>query len=220
MLPARLAGANNHAGSLVARWDIRRFFACRNPESKTMSKSRERHQSATERRAAEAEVRALIGKHAPEHMSLVNAARQSLRKRLPTAHELVYEYRAWVVTSFSPSGHGHEGVFAVRADAYGVKLYFGNGKTLPDPEKLLKGSANVRYVEVEEVGTLKKAGIVALMDAAEAANRVAFDREGKGSVVVRSASAKKTTAKTATTCKASGKGSTSRSHTGRRGSKN
>lgn len=151
-----------------------------------MSKSRERTQSATERRAAEAAVRVLIEKHAPEHLNLVNAVRTSLRKRLPTAHELVYEYRSWIVTSFSPSGHGHEGVFAVRADADGVKLYFGNGKSLPDPETLLKGKANVRYVEVEAAGTLKKAAVETLMDAAVAANRVPFRTEGSGSVIIQS----------------------------------
>lgn len=156
-----------------------------------MSKSMEAAQSSTERKAAEAEVCALIEKHAPKHLALATTVRKVLRKRLPTAHELAYEYRSWIVTSFSPSGHGHEGVFAVRVDADGVKLYFGNGKNLPDPEKLLKGSATVRYVEVEAAGTLKKAGIVALMDAAEAANRVAFDRAGNGTVVVQSTSANK-----------------------------
>ena len=67
-------------------------------------------QSAAERRSAEAEVRALIAKFAPAHLRLIGAMRRSLRKRLPTAHELVYEYRSWFVISYSPNEHGYEGV--------------------------------------------------------------------------------------------------------------
>ena len=52
-------------------------------------------QSAAERRSAEAELRTLIAKFAPEHLRLIGAMRRSLQKRLPTAHEVVYEYRDW-----------------------------------------------------------------------------------------------------------------------------
>ena len=49
-------------------------------------------QSAAARRSAEAELRTLIAKFAPAHLRLIGAMRRSLRKRLPTAHEVVYEY--------------------------------------------------------------------------------------------------------------------------------
>ena len=48
-------------------------------------------QSAAARRAAEAELRTLIARFAPEHLRLLNATRRSLRERLPAAHEIVYE---------------------------------------------------------------------------------------------------------------------------------
>ena len=96
-------------------------------------------QSAAERRSAEAEVRALIDKHTPAHLRLIAAMRRSLRGHLPTAHEVVYEYRnlGAVVISYSPNEHGYEGVLVIRATADGVKLYFSRGKELPDPAKLL-----------------------------------------------------------------------------------
>jgi hypothetical protein len=50
-------------------------------------------QSAVARRSAEAELRMLIAKFAPAHPRLAGAMRRSLRKRLPTAHEVVYESR-------------------------------------------------------------------------------------------------------------------------------
>jgi hypothetical protein len=119
--------------------------------------------------------------------------RRSLRKRLPTAHEVVYEYhdlRAAVI-SFSPNEHGYEGVLGIRADANGVKLYFNRGKELPDPEKLLQGSGKqTRSIDVEGASTLARPAVASLIDEAIARNPVPFALAGRGSVVIRSASAK------------------------------
>ncbi len=82
------------------------------------------HQSAAERRAAEAQTRTLIARFAPRQARRVAALRRRLHSPLPTAHELVYEYRSWFVISYSPSERGYEGVLAIRGDAEGVKLYF------------------------------------------------------------------------------------------------
>jgi hypothetical protein len=147
-------------------------------------------QSAVARRSAEAELRTLITKFAPAHLRLVGAMRRSLRKRLPTAHEVVYEYRDWFVISYSPSERGYEGVLAIRGSADGVKLYFNQGKELPDPARLLQGSSQTRFIDVEGASTLARPEVARLIEEAIARNRVPFARAGRGSVVVRSASAK------------------------------
>ena len=148
-------------------------------------------QSAAARRSAEAELRSLMAKFAPAHLRLIGAMRRSLRKRLPTAHEVVYEYHnlGAVVISFSPNEHGYEGVLSIRADANGVKLYFSRGKELPDPEKLLQGSAQARWIDVEAASTLARPEVARLIDEAIAHNRVPFACAGRGSVVIRSTSA-------------------------------
>jgi hypothetical protein len=149
-------------------------------------------QSAAERRAAEADVRGLIDKFAAAHGRLIETVRRALRKRLPTAHEVVYEYRDFFVISFSPSGHGYEGVLAIHAGADGVKLYFNRGKELTDPAKLLKGAAKlVRFIDLERAATLARPEVAKLIDEAIARNPVPFATAGRGSVVVRSTSAKK-----------------------------
>src|SRR5271165_4791755 len=149
-------------------------------------------QSAVARRSAEAQLRTLIAKFAPAHLRLIGAMRRSLRKRLPTAHEVVYEYQnlGAVVISFSPNEHGYEGVLAIRADANGVKLYFNQGKELPDPEKLLQGSSQTRWIGVEGASTLARPEVARLIEEAIARNRVPFTLTGRGSVVIRSTSAK------------------------------
>jgi hypothetical protein len=148
-------------------------------------------QSAAERRSAEAQLRTLIAKFAPEHVRLIGAMRRSLRKRLPTAHELVYEYRAWFVISFSPNERGYEGVLAIRGSADGVKLYFNQAKDLPDPAKLLQGSGTqARSINVEAASTLARPEVARLIDEALARNPVPFAPAGRGSIVIRSTSAK------------------------------
>jgi hypothetical protein len=148
-------------------------------------------QSAAERRAAEAQVRTLIDKFAPAHARLIGTMRRSLRKRLPTAHELVYEYRSWFVISYSPNEHGYEGVLAIRGSADGVKLYFSGGKELPDPAKLLRGSGSqMRALNVENESTLARPEVARLIDEVIARNPVPFASAGDGSVVIRSKSTK------------------------------
>jgi len=149
-------------------------------------------QSAVERRSAEAQVRTLIAKFAPAHLRLLDAMRRWLRKRLPTAHEVVYEYRDFFVISYSPNERGYEGVLAIRASANGVRLYFNRGKELPDPAKLLHGSGNqTRWIHLEGASTLARPEVARLINEALARNRVPFASAGRGSVVIRSASAKK-----------------------------
>ena len=150
-------------------------------------------QSAAARRAAEAELNTLIAQFAPAHQRLIGAMRRSLRKRLPTAHEVVYEYHnlGAVVISFSPNEHGYEGVLSIRASADGVRLYFNRGKELSDPEKLMQGSSQTRWIDVEGASTLARPVVVRLIDEAIARNRVPFAHAGRGSVVIRSTSAKK-----------------------------
>ncbi len=147
-------------------------------------------QSAAAKRSAEAQVRTLIDKFAPAHLRLVSALRRWLRKHLPTAHEVVYEYRNWFVISYSPSEHGYEGVLAIRGSAEGVKLYFNQGKALPDPGKLLHGSSQTRWIHVEGASTLARPEVVRLIDEAIARNQVPFVPTGRGSVIIRSSSAK------------------------------
>ena len=154
-----------------------------------MTTSESATQSPAARRSAESKARELIARFAPAHVRLVEAARRSLKKRLPTAHELVYEYRDWFVISYSPDERGYEGVLALRGSADGVKLYFNRGKGLPDPERLLQGSGTqTRWIALEAASTLRRPAVATLIDEALARNAVPFAPAGRGQVVIRSAS--------------------------------
>lgn len=156
-----------------------------------MSPAQTSGQSAADRRSAEAQMLAAIAKLAPTHLKLIGAVRRQLKKRLPTSHELVYDYRDCVVISFSPSERGYEGVLALRASAEGVRLCFNRGKELPDPEKLLRGSgAQVRWMQLDAASTLARPAVAHLIEDAIDRNSVPFERGTRGSVILRSTSAK------------------------------
>ena len=148
-------------------------------------------QSAAERRAAESQVTALLSKHAPDHVRLMSALRKALRTRLPSAHEIVYEYADNVTISYSPNDKGYAGVLALRASADEVRLYFNQGKGMPDPEKLLQGSTKlVRYIAVESAATLKRPAVAALIDTALARSPIPSAKTGEGPVTIQSIRAK------------------------------
>jgi hypothetical protein len=157
-----------------------------------MSSSQPSTQTAAARRAAEAELGGLIAKYAPAHQRLIGALRRWLRKRLPTAYEVVYEYSGFFVISCSPTERGYEGVFGIRASADVVRLYFSFSKGLPDPEKLLQGSGSrARWIPLEGMSILSRPAVARLIEEAIARNRVPFARTGRGPVVIRSVAAKK-----------------------------
>lgn len=118
------------------------------------------------RRSADAEVRAVVAQFAPKHQRLVSVVRRWLKTRLPTAHEVVYAYRDSFVISYAPTARGYEGPCAIRGSADEVRLYLNRGKGLKDPAKLLRGTAQARWIVVEDASTLARPEVIQLVDLA------------------------------------------------------
>lgn len=157
-----------------------------------MTQSTPAAQSAPDRKAAEAELTAIIARHAPAHAKLLSAVRRKMRTLLPAAREIVYEYKTWLVISYSPSDKGYEGVFALRACADGVSFHFNQGKTLPDPEKLLKGTGKqTRLIDLESATTLARPAVAKLIQLAIARNPIPFAKTTRGPVVIHQTAGKK-----------------------------
>ncbi len=146
-----------------------------------------------------AQLQSLIEKRDPEHQRLIRSVRLALRKRLPTANELVYEYGNSLVISYSPSEHGKEGIVSTAARAGGVDLYFNQGHRLRDPKKLLMGSAGqVRFIHLESARRLAHPDVEALVVGAIALSAVPLPSTGRGSLIIRTdGTQKKTRRKTA-----------------------
>ena len=84
--------------------------------------------------------------------------------------------------------YGIDGLLSIRASATGVALYFNNGPVLPDPKGLLRGSGRAtRYIDLESASRLAHPDVKALIAATVARAKVPLPREGKGTLVFKSA---------------------------------
>ena len=82
--------------------------------------------------AAEKQLEGFIGKFEPKHQALIRATRKALRRRLPTANELVYDNYNFFVIGFCASERASDCLVSLAAHANGVILSFYAGATLPD----------------------------------------------------------------------------------------
>jgi hypothetical protein len=138
----------------------------------------------------EAQVKSFIAKFDPDNQSLIRAVRRALRKRLPTATELVYDNYNFFVIGYSPTARPSDAVFSIAAAANGVGLCFLQGARLRDPAKVLHGSGNqTRFLRLESTAVLERPEVKALM-AAALSNAKPMPVSGHGQLVIRSISAR------------------------------
>jgi hypothetical protein len=141
--------------------------------------------------AAERQLEGFIGKFEPGHQGLIRAVRKALRKRFPTAHEMVYDNYNFFVIGYSPTERPSDAILSIAAGASGVGLCFLRGAGLPDPKKVLQGSGNqTRFIRLPSADVLARPEVKALVAAAVAQSRAPFPASGRGKLIIRSVSAK------------------------------
>src|SRR4029078_4739647 len=101
------------------------------------------------------QVASFIAKFDPANAKLIRACRSAMRKRLPTANELVYDNYNSLAIGYCPGERASDCVVSLACGSNGVSLSFYYGATLPDPDGILLGSGNQkRSVPLESVKTL------------------------------------------------------------------
>ena len=139
---------------------------------------------------AEEQLRSFIDKFDPNDQALVRSMRKALRKRLPTANELVYDNYNFFVIGYCSSERPADCIVSIAAGANGVGLSFYRGATLPDPHKMLLGSGNQnRFIRIESAETLVRPEVEALIAAAIAQAKSPLPTSGKGRLIIRAISA-------------------------------
>ena len=141
--------------------------------------------------SAAQQLEGLIDKFDSKNAALIRSVRKALRKRLPTANELVYDNYNFFVIGYSSTERPSDCIVSVAAAANGVGLSFYYGATLPDPHKLLLGSGSQnRFIRLESAATLALPEVEALISAAIAQGETPLPKSGKGKLIIRSISAK------------------------------
>jgi Domain of unknown function (DU1801) len=141
--------------------------------------------------ADELRLAGFIEKFDSKNSSLIRSLRTALRKRLPTANELVYDNYNFFVIGYCSTERPSDCILSIAAAANGVGLSFYYGATLPDPHKLLLGSGSQnRFIRVESVATLTRPELVELIAAAIAQAKRPLPESGRGKLIIRSVSKK------------------------------
>jgi uncharacterized protein DUF1801 len=140
---------------------------------------------------AERQLKRFVDKFEPGHQKLIRAVRKALRTRLPTAYELVYDNYNFFVIGYSPTERPSDAIVSIAAGASGIGLCFIRGASLPDPKKVLLGSGKqTRFVRLESADVLARPEIEALLAAAIAQAKAPLHKTGRGTLIIRSVSAK------------------------------
>jgi hypothetical protein len=140
---------------------------------------------------AERQLQRFIDKFEPGHQNLIRAMRKALRRRMPSANELVYDNYNFFVIGYSATERPSDTIVSIAAAANGVGLSFYRGATLPDPQKILLGSGTQnRFLRFESAKTLALPNVEALIEAAITQAKPPLPEKGKGKLIIRSISAK------------------------------
>jgi hypothetical protein len=136
------------------------------------------------------QVDAFIAKFDPPMAKLIRSIRSALRKRFPTAIELVYDNYNFFVIGYSPTERPTDYIVSLAANSKGVGLSFNHGATLPDPKKILLGAGKQnRFVRLPTAEVLAKPEVEALLRAAAAQAKPLADH-GRGGTIIRAVAAK------------------------------
>lgn len=141
--------------------------------------------------SAAKQVAGFIAKFDAPVQKLIRSCRAAVRKRYPTAVELVYDNYNFLVFGFSPSERAGDALFSLAAHSKGMNLFFLQGAVLPDPSRILQGNGvQVRFIRITSAEQLIAPDIDALFHAAEINSQVQMPAGGKGYTLVKSISAK------------------------------
>jgi hypothetical protein len=137
------------------------------------------------------QLNAFIAKFDATNAKLIRSSRAALRKRLPTANELVYDNYNFLAIGFCSTERASDCIVSLAAGANGVSLSFYYGATLPDRDGILLGSGNQnRFVRLESAATLRRPAVEALLRAAIAQAKAPLPKSAKGRLIIKSVSAK------------------------------
>ena len=135
------------------------------------------------------QIAGFIAKYDPAVAKLIRSTRTALRKRLPTATELVYDNYQFLVFGFSSTVRPSDCIVSLAASPKGVALSFYYGATLPDPRGIMLGNgAQNRFIRLPSARTLSEPAVAALIRTAVTHAKTPLPKTGRGATIVKSVS--------------------------------
>jgi hypothetical protein len=128
----------------------------------------------------------IIAKQSPEMAKLTRAVLAKLRPRFPGAVELVYDKKRGMVVGFCPDERASNVINSIGVYSKWINLYFFEGDTLPDPERILQGTGTVvRSVRISSADDLDRPAVRALMAEALRRAQPKLNPKAKRKVIIK-----------------------------------
>jgi hypothetical protein len=130
---------------------------------------------------------ALISRYSPAVARQFRSARASIRRYFPRGYELIFENYNALGCGYSLTDRGSGVVISVVAYPRWVTLFFLQGISLSDPEKLLQGGgARIRSIRLEPFSLLRSSSVHELILQATKCHQSAFATAPPLATVVKS----------------------------------
>jgi hypothetical protein len=141
--------------------------------------------------SGEEQLAGFIERFESKNAALIRSVRKALRKRMPTANELVYDNYNFFVIGYCSTERPSDCIVSIAAAANGVGLSFYYGASIPDPHGLLLGEGKQnRFLRLDSAAVLAQPAVEALIAAAIAHGKNPLPSNGKGKSIIRSISKK------------------------------
>ena len=142
-------------------------------------------------KSPERQFAAFMAKYTPEIRRLAEEALAKMRALVPGAVEMVYDNYNALVVGFGPSERASEAILSIVLYPRWVTLFFLRGATLPDPQKLLRGSGRiVRHIVLNDAADLDAPAVRALITRALDRAATRPDPRNPRRMVIKSVSAR------------------------------
>jgi hypothetical protein len=140
---------------------------------------------------ASAQLEGFINKFDEPNQALIRSVRAALRRRLPTANELVYDNYNFFVIGYSPTERPSDCIVSIAANGKGTSLSFYRGNAISDPDGLLLGSGSQnRFIRLHAAADIAVPAADALIERAIALSPQLPPHASGGKLIIRSISAK------------------------------
>jgi hypothetical protein len=139
----------------------------------------------------EEQLASFLEKFLPEVAAQAEAVRNVMRRRYPTANELVYDNYNALAIGYGPTERTGEVIFSLAVYPRWVSLFFFQGRGLPDPERRLQGNGNqARHIVIDSLQVFDDPAVRALMDEAVARAAAPFDPRNRHRLIIKCVSAR------------------------------
>jgi hypothetical protein len=128
----------------------------------------------------------IIKRLPPEMAALTRAVLSKLRILLPGAVEMVYDKSNSLVIGFCPTEQASAVINSIAVYRKWINLFFFEGDTLPDPDRLLQGTGTmVRHIRITDARELDRPAVKALIAEARKRAEPPLNPKARRKVVIR-----------------------------------